>query len=57
MNHDDSRERLFYPSDALISYLSCRIIGNKLLQSHYPLITNNIGDYLDGLDNVNLSMR
>ena len=31
VNHDDSRERLFAPSDAIVGYLSARIMGYKLL--------------------------
>lgn len=32
VNQDDSRERLFMPDDAIISYLSARVIGVRLLE-------------------------
>jgi len=33
VNHDEDRERLFMPSDAIVGYLAARIMGYKLLRT------------------------
>jgi len=35
VNQDEERERLFSPADALISYISSRILGKEILKPYY----------------------
>jgi len=49
INQDEERERLFSPADALIAYISARIIGKELLKPYFSKILKNIGEYLGRL--------
>ncbi len=54
VNQDEQRERLFSPSDAVIAYISSRVLGNKLLKPYYHEIVLKLNDYIGRLDNPNL---
>jgi hypothetical protein len=54
VNQDEERERLFSPTDALIGYISARILGKELLKPYYPEILKSIEEYLDKLNGLNL---
>lgn len=56
VNQDEGRERLFFPGDALIAYISARILGNELLKQYYSEILMSIKEYLSRLNGLNLSI-
>lgn len=56
VNQDNERERLFFPADALVVYLSARILGRRLLKPYYPDILKEIKPYLGNLNGLNCSM-
>jgi len=56
INQDEERERLFAPADALISYISARIIGKKLLKRYYSEILQEVGPFLNGLNGLNMGI-
>lgn len=56
VNQDEERERLFSPADALISYISARIIGKELLRPYYDEILNSIGEYINRLNGLNMKL-
>ncbi len=47
VNKDNERERQFYPVDALISYISARILGVELLKPYYHELLKTLSPYLD----------
>jgi hypothetical protein len=58
VNQDEERERLFSPADALIGYISARILGKGLLKPYYPEILESIEEkYLNGLKGLNMNLR
>ena len=56
VNQDEERERLFFPADALIAYISARILGKELLKPYYSEILKSIEKYLDKLNGLNLNL-
>jgi len=56
VNQDEERERLFSPADALIGYISARILGKELFKPYYPEILKSIEEYLDRLNGLNLNL-
>jgi len=57
VNQNEERERLFSPADALISYISARIIGKQLLTPYYPEILKAVGEKgLARLKGLNLNL-
>ena len=56
VNQDEERERLFSPADALIAYISARILGKELLKPHYSEILKCIEEYLSRLNGLKLNM-
>jgi len=56
VNQDEERERLFSPVDALISYISARIIGKELLRPYYNEILNSLGEYINRLNGLNMNL-
>jgi len=56
VNQDEERERLFSPADALISYISARILGKELLRPYYPEILKSIEKYLGRLKGLNMNL-
>ena len=52
VNQNEDRERLFSPGDALISYVSARILGVELLRSYYPAILQDLTPYMGRLRNL-----
>jgi len=54
VNQDEEREKLFSPTDALIGYISARILGKELLKPYYPEILKSIEEYLNKLNGLNL---
>jgi len=58
VNQDEERERLFSPADALIGYISARILGKEFLKPYYPEILESIEEkYLNGLKGLNMNLR
>jgi len=53
VNQDDERERQFFPADALIVYVSARVLGTQLLRPYYPDILREIKPYLGNLNGLN----
>lgn len=56
VNQDDERERMFFPADALVVYLSARILGTRLLKPYYPDVLKEIKPYLGNLSGLNCSI-
>ena len=56
VNQDEERERLFSPADALISYISARIIGRELLRPYDDEILKGIGEYIKRLNGLNMNL-
>ena len=56
VNQDEERERLFSISDALISYISARILGKALLRPYYPEILKSIEKYFGRLKGLNMNL-
>jgi hypothetical protein len=56
VNQNEERERLFSPADALISYISSRILGKEILKPYYPEILKNIEQYLNRLKGLNMNL-
>ena len=56
VNQDEERERLFSPADALIAYISARILGKELLKPYYPEILESIEEYLGRLNGLNMNL-
>jgi hypothetical protein len=56
VNQDEERERLFSPADALIAYISARILGKELLRPYCPEILKSIEKYLGRLKGLNLNL-
>ena len=56
VNQDEERERLFSPADALIAYISARIVGKELLKPYYPEILKSISKYIDRLNGLNVNI-
>jgi len=56
VNQDEERERLFSPADALISYISARVLGKELLRPYYPEILKSIEKYLGRLKGLNMNL-
>jgi hypothetical protein len=57
VNQDGERGRQFYPSDALISYISARILGEELLKPYYPDLLKTLEPYLGRLHNPNWNIQ
>ena len=57
VNQDEERERQFYPSDALVSYISARILGVELLKPYYPDLLKALKPYLSRLHNPNWNIQ
>ena len=56
VNQDEERERLFSPADALISYISVRIIGRELLRPYDDEILKGIGENIKRLNGLNMNL-
>jgi hypothetical protein len=56
VNQDEERERLFSPADALIAYISARILGKELLRPYYPEILKSIEKYFGRLKGLNMNL-
>lgn len=56
VNEDEERERLFSPADALIAYISARILGKELLRPYYSEILKSIEKYLGRLKGLNMNL-
>lgn len=56
VNQDEERERQFYPSDALVAYVSARILGVELLKPYYPDLLKTLELYLDRLRTPNWNL-
>jgi len=56
VNQDEERERQFYPSDALVSYISARILGVELLKPYYADLLKTLELYLDRLRTPNWNL-
>lgn len=54
VNQDEQRERLLLPPDAVIAYISSRVLGNKLLKPYYNEIILKLNDYIGRLDSPNM---
>jgi hypothetical protein len=50
VNQDEERERLFSPADALIAYISARILGKELLRPYYKEILEQIRKDIEKLN-------
>jgi len=50
VNQDEERERLFSPTDALIAYISARILGKELLRPYYKEILEQIRKDIEKLN-------
>jgi len=57
VNQDEERGRQFYPSDALISYISARILGKELLKPYYPDLLKTLEPYLSRLHNPSWNIQ
>jgi len=57
VNQDEERERQFYPSDALVAYISARILGVELLKPYYPDLLKTLQPYLGRLHNPNWNLQ
>jgi hypothetical protein len=53
VNQDEERGRHFYPSDALVTYVSARVLGVELLKPYYPDLLKTLEPYLGRLHGPN----
>ena len=56
-NPGNERERQFCPTDALIAYISARILGEALLKPYYPDLLKTLETHLGRLYNPNWNIQ